>query len=271
MTDTSRLLYIFPALLIIVAVYLVPILLQIGTSIDPAMVTTREGLDGLFSNSVVWIFASTFRLSIIVTAISCALSFVVAYFIVFWAGRYELPLLILVLISLWLSVLVRAFGLIALFQSTGLVNTFLIQAGLISSPIAFIRNDLGVVIGMVHYMLPITVLPIYATMSALDKNLIRSAHSIGATDGQIFWKIIVPLTKGSVLSSAVLSFVLCLGFYVTPTILGGGRTVMIAEYITVLIQQSLDWSSASIYSILLVATLLCCAALLKLLGKVAAR
>ena len=271
MTDTSRLLYIFPALVLIVAVYLVPILLQIGTSIDPAMVTTREGFGALFSDSVIGIFATTFRLSIIVTALSCAISFVVAYFIVFWAGRYRLPLLVLVLISLWLSVLVRAFGLIALLQSTGLVNTYLIQAGLISSPIAFIRNDLGVVIGMVHYMLPITVLPIYATMSAMDKNLIRSAYSIGATDGQIFWKIITPLARGSVLSSAVLSFVLCLGFYVTPTILGGGRTVMIAEYITVLIQQSLEWSAASIYSIILVATLLCCAGLLKLVGKATAR
>lgn len=271
MTDTSRLLYIFPALFLIVAIYLIPILLQIGTSIEPEMVTTREGLGALFSDSVVGIFATTFRLSIIVTAISCALSFVVAYFIVFWAGRYHLPLLILVLISLWLSVLVRAFGLIALFQSTGLVNTFLIYTGLISSPIAFIRNDLGVVIGMVHYMLPIAILPIYATMSALDKNLIRSAYSVGATDGQIFWKIIVPLSKSSVLSSAVLSFVLCLGFYVTPTILGGGRTVMIAEYITLLIQQSMQWSAASIYSIVLVAILLCSAGLLKLVGKAAAR
>ena len=271
MTDTSRLLYIFPALLLIVGVYLIPILLQIGTSIEPEMVTTREGLGALFSDSVVGIFATTFRISIIVTTISCAVSFIVAYFIVFWAGRYQLPLLVLVLISLWLSVLVRAFGLIALFQSTGLVNTFLIQAGLISSPIAFIRNDLGVVIGMVHYMLPITVLPIYATMSAMDKNLIRSAYSIGATDGQIFWKIIVPLAKGSALSSAVLSFVLCLGFYVTPTILGGGRTVMIAEYITLLVQQSVQWSAASVYSILLVAILLCSAGLLKLLGKVKTR
>lgn len=270
MTATSRLFYILPALVLIAAVYLVPILLQIGTSIEPEMVTTREGLSALFSDSVLGIFATTFRLSIIVTAISCVLSFVIAYFIVFWAGVYRLPLLILVMISLWLSVLVRAFGLIALFQSTGLVNSALIAMGVISGPIAFIRNDLGVVIGMVHYMLPITVLPIYATMSALDKNLIRSAYSVGATDGQIFWKIIVPLSKGSFMSSAVLSFVLCLGFYVTPTILGGGRTVMIAEYITVLIQQSVQWSAASIYSILLVATLLCCAGLLKLLGRVRA-
>lgn len=269
MTNTSRLLYILPSLALILAIYLVPILLQIGTSIELEMVSTRQGLSTLFSDSVRRIFITTFKLSIIVTVIACLISFIVSYFIVFWSGRYKLPLLILVLISLWLSVLVRAFGLIALFQSSGVVNNVLIQMGLIDSPIAFIRNDLGVVIGMVHYMLPIAVLPIYATMSALDQNLIRSAYSVGATDGQIFWRIVVPLSKRSLLSSAVLSFVLCLGFYVTPTILGGGRTVMIAEYITVLIQQSLDWSSASIYSIVLVVILLSCAAVLKLLDRTA--
>lgn len=267
MSATSRLLYIFPAFLVVIAIYLVPIVLQIGTSIDPAMLGTRQGLAALFSDSVIGIFATTFKLSLIVTLIACVLSFVVSYFIVFWSGRYELLLLILVLISLWLSVLVRAFGLIALLQPTGVVNGLLARLGVIDAPIAFIRNDLGVVIGMVHYMVPITILPIYAAMSALDRNLVRSAYSIGAGDWRILWNIILPLSKHAILSAATLSFVFCLGFYVTPAILGGGRTVMIAEYITVLIQQSLDWSSASLYAILLMIILGAAGVLLKFIGR----
>jgi putative spermidine/putrescine transport system permease protein len=104
-----------------------------------------------------------------------------------------------------------------------------------------IRNELGVVIGMVHYMIPYAALPLYANMKGIDPRLVPAARGLGASPMQAFLKVFLPMSLPGLVSAAILTFIFSLGFYVTPALLGGGKTIMIAEYIAVQITETLNW------------------------------
>jgi putative spermidine/putrescine transport system permease protein len=167
------------------------------------------------------------------------------------AERPRNLMLSFLLVSFWISVLVRTFSWLMLLGSNGLVNNGLEGLGLISQPIAFMRNELGVVIGMVHYMVPYAVLPILASMQNIDTRVLSASRNLGASGGQTFWRIYLPLTRPGLVAAALLVFILCLGFYVTPAVLGGGKVLMVAEYISVQILVTLRWGTAAMLAALL--------------------
>ena len=198
---------------------------------------------------IIW---TTVRICVLTTLIALVLGYLIAY-----TARHVSPahgdwILFFVLLAFWLSVLIRAFAWLTLLQSRGVVNTVLINLGLISSPLALVRNELGVVIGMAHYMIPYAVLPIYANMRGIDPRLVPAARGLGATPWTAFRRVYLPLTLPGVLSAAILVFIFSLGFYITPALLGGGKTIMIAEYIALQISDTLDWGTGT----MLAATLL---------------
>jgi putative spermidine/putrescine transport system permease protein len=156
-----------------------------------------------------------------------------------------------ILIPFWISVLTRAFGWLALLSNKGRVNGWLMSAGLIEAPLTLVRNELGVVLGMVHFLIPFAVFPIASSMRGLDERVLMAARGMGASRGRIFWQVFLPMTLPGVVGAALLAFVFALGFFVTPAILGGGRSVMVAELVYLRIFQSPDWGLAAAVSVIL--------------------
>ena len=219
----------------------------------------------LSSEAIQRILLTTLRVSLMTTLIALATGYAIAYAMLQVSPAQRTWMLFIVLLSFWLSVLVRAFAWLTLLQSRGLINTALMGLGLISEPLPLVRNELGVVIGMVHYLIPYAVLPIFANMQGIDARLVPAARGMGATRFQAFWRVFLPLSLPGVLSAGILLFIFSLGFYITPALLGGGKTVMIAEYISVQVLDTLNWGGGAILATTLLVAVI---GLLALLSRV---
>lgn len=234
-------LIILPALAMLVLLYLVPLADVLVTSVtDP-----KPGLDNyllLFtSRSVQNALLTTLRIAALTTLIALTLGYVVAYAMRAATSSQQRLMLFCVLLPFWISVLVRSFAWIALLGSRGPVNAGLMAWGLIDEPLPLVRNETGVLIGMVHVMLPYAVLTLYANMRGIDVRLVAAARSLGASRFQAFRMVFLPLTRPGLIGAGTLVFILSLGFYVTPALLGGGKVLMIAEYVAVQINDTLRW------------------------------
>lgn len=211
-----------------------------------ALLLTNEGIHR--------ILVTTLRISVITSAIALVMGYVIAYVMVNASPHHRTWILFVVLLSFWLSVLIRAFAWLTLLQSRGVINTALLHIGLIDSPLALVRNEFGVILGMVHYMIPYAVLPLYANMKGIDQRLVLAARGLGASRTRAFWKIFLPLTTPGLISSGVLVFIFALGFYITPALLGGGKTIMLAEYIAVQVNDTLNWGLGAMLATTLLVT-----------------
>ena len=230
-----------PALLMMLALYVYPLAQVLWISVtEPA-----PGLDNyerlLTSEALQRVWITTLRICTITTAITLVAGYAVAYAISQASPRVQRWMFVCVLLPLWISVLVRAFAWITLLRSRGLVNEALLGLGVIDEPLRLIWNEFGIAVGMVHYMIPYAVLPLYASMRDIDPRLVPAARGLGATRAEAFRKVFLPLTRPGIIAATVLVFIFSLGFYVTPAILGGGRTLMVAEYIKLQILDVIRW------------------------------
>ena len=245
-------LLIAPALAMMIVFYLYPISRVLWMSVTEP----QPGLDNFAllatSASIHRMLLTTARISITTTVITLVLAYIVSYVLVHSSERVQRWMFLGVLVPLWISVLVRAFAWFVLLRREGLINTALLSTGVVDSPLSLIWNETGVMIGMVHYMLPFGILPIYANMRDIDQRCIAAARGLGATRGVAFRKVFLPLSMPGVVGAGVLVFIFSLGFFVTPAILGGGKTLMIAEYIKVQILEIVRWGIGT----MLAATLL---------------
>jgi ABC-type spermidine/putrescine transport system permease subunit I len=173
--------------------------------------------------------------------------------------------MIFVLVPFWTSVLVRTYAWLVLLQRNGLINGWLQSLGLIDEPLQLAHNLTGSIIGMVHIMLPFLVLPLYASMKSIDLDLVRAAVGLGATPRRAFWTVFFPMSLPGLFAGVVLVFVLSLGFFVTPALLGGGRVQMLAQRIESTITLYSNWGAASALGVVL---LLVTLALIWLLHRV---
>ncbi len=197
------------------------------------------------SAAVLRIVLTTLRICVTTTVLALAIGYLIAYAALHVRPRHAAAMLFVVLLCFWLSVLIRAFAWLMLLQSRGVVNTTLMAWGVIDAPLALVRNELGVVIGMVHYMVPYAVLPLYANMKGIDTRLVPAARGLGASRWQAFRRVYLPQSLPGLAAAGILVFIFSLGFYVTPALLGGGKTVMIAEYIALQITDTLNWGLAT--------------------------
>ncbi len=260
-------LLVIPALAAMLAFYFFPLARVLWISVTEP----RPGLDNyallLTSASVHRMLLVTARLCVITTIVTLMLGYVVAYAMAHARGRQLRWLTFFVLLPLWVSVLVRAFAWVTLLRGNGLVNQGLLALGVIGEPLALVRNELGVAVGMIHYMIPFAVLPLYANMQGIDLKLVAAARGLGASPRQAFLRVFLPLSLPGLVGAGVLVFIFSLGFYVTPAILGGGRVFMIAEYIGVQILNVLRWGlGAMLATTLLASVLLLMAALGRLVN-----
>lgn len=246
-------LMLVPGLLIIFVVFNYPLF---GTALwavhDPGGGWTLEHIRNFIDTSsyrrIIW---RTVLFSLQVTGLCILLGYPLAYWATRLSPRGRLVVLGLVVTTFWVSILVRTYAWIVILGSAGLVNRSLIGIGLIERPIQFLYNETGILIGMVNVLLPFFVLPVYAAMARIDPRLGLAAATMGASPTRIFWQVFMPLTVPAVATSAILVFILSLGFYITPAVLGGGRVPMIANMMDMMINRFANWEMAAVVSCVL--------------------
>ncbi len=197
------------------------------------------------------VFVTTFELSLLVTVLAVLLGYPLSYMIALLPPRVASACLTLVLVPFWTALLVRTYAWLVLLQRHGVVNSLLMNWGLIDQPLALVYNFTGTVIGMLHIMIPFLVLPLYANMRAIDRDYVRAAASLGAGPTAAFWRVYLPLSVPGLAAGTVMVFVICLGFYVTPQFLGGGRVTTISMKIQTNVATYFDWGAASSLGVVL--------------------
>ena len=198
------------------------------------------------------ILVRSFAMAIAATALCIALGFPLALFIS-RSGHRKNIYLQLVILPFWTSFLVRTYAWIFLLRDTGLINTLLLRVHLIHQPVQFLYNDGAVLLGLVYSYLPFMVLPLYAILEKIDPSLLEAAADLGATPLRSLFRVTIPLAVPGILAGAVLVFIPCLGAYLTPDLLGGGRTVMIGNLVQNQFTTARDWPFGSAVSLILMA------------------
>ena len=213
---------------------------------------TLENYRRIWSEDIYWrSFALTFEISLLVTLLALLLGYPIAYAASVAPKRWGIIILALVVLPFWTSVLVRAYAWLALLQRTGVINQLLRQLGVIDEPLALVHNSFGTVVATLHILLPFMVLPLYATMQQIPRDLMQAGASLGAGPMLTFWRIFLPLSLPGVLAGSTLVFVLALGFYITPELLGGGRTIMISMLVSRNVELYDQWGAASAVGVVL--------------------
>lgn len=199
------------------------------------------------------VLGRTIVISVSVTLLCLALGFPLAWVVANAPARKGNLLLILVLLPLWTSLLVRSAAWIVLLQDQGLINGLLQASGIISEPLRLIFNRPGVVIAMTHVLLPFMVMPIIATMKTIPPTYMRAAVSLGAHPAVAFWRVYLPQTLPGVAAGTLLVFIMALGYYVTPALVGGANDQMLAYFIAFYTTSSANWGLAAALGVLLLA------------------
>lgn len=199
------------------------------------------------------IFGRTFLISGVVTLLTLALGFPLAYWISRLPTRKANLVMICVLIPFWTSVLVRIAAWVVLLQRQGLINSALMNTGLTAEPVDLLFNRLGVYIAMTHILLPFMILPIYSSMQSIPPTYQRAAISLGSHPFAAFWRVYVPQTYPGIAAGALLVFIISVGYYITPALLGGPGDQMISYYVAYFTNQTINWGMASALGFLLLA------------------
>jgi spermidine/putrescine transport system permease protein len=173
-------------------------------------------------------------------------------------------LLNLVMLPFWTSFLIRIYAWMFLLRDTGLVNTLLLAMHAIREPLPLLFNNGAVILGLVYGYLPFMVLPLYATLEKMDDSLLQAAADLGATPWAVLWRVVVPLSKPGAVAGCLLVFIPCLGAYLTPDLMGGGKTVMLGNLVQNQFTTARDWPFGAAFSLLLMLIVLL---LTRLLGK----
>jgi len=240
-----RLLLTLPALGLILLTFVLPILGVVGRSIFDPGLTLQNYID-IFSNaSVAKVFLNTFRIALYVTLFTAVLGYILAYAMARSRGWVATFMLGAVVLPLWISDLVRTFAWTIVLGRRGPLNELLLDIGLITRPLSLLFTEVAVVIGTVHVLMPLMVLPLYAAMRAVDRRLVLAALSLGASPWAAFRDVFFPITLPGFIAGALLTYVLAVGMYVTPATLGSPEQTVIAMVIETQGRRQLDWGSAT--------------------------
>jgi len=249
-----------PLLVYLAAFYAYPVAAMLFRSVaEPSW--TIENFAKIFELPVfLYVLWLTFRVALVVTVVSLLLGFPVAYLLARIDRAKSNLLMMLVLLPFWTSILVRTYAWMVLLGRQGIVNQFLQWLGVIDEPMRLLNTTFAVYVAMVHILLPFMILPLYSVIRHIDGNLLRAAEGLGARPIAVFRQVVLPLSLPGIAAGCLLVFILALGFFITPALVGGPRDLMIA----VLIQQQVElfnWPLASALAAVLLA-----AALLVFLG-----
>jgi putative spermidine/putrescine transport system permease protein len=249
-------LLLLPVLVFLTGWFIAPLTQLLALSLDGKGGRFAAYEELLHSEVFVAVFLNTLKLAVTVTLIAVLLAYPTAFLLSRIQGAWLTIALYCVLVPFWISVLVRTFSWMLLLERNGPVNTLLVSSGLIDKPLKLLFNDFAVHLGMVHVLLPYAVLPIYAAMLKVDPRLLLASDGLGATGVQTFWRIYLPLTARGVAAGAIFVFLLALGFYITPALLGGLHNLTVALLIDNFVNERLVWPLAAAASFILLAIIL---------------
>lgn len=245
-----------PLFLFLAAIYAWPVGSLLASSVtDPS--PGWQNYRHLFTVPVyLHVFFNTFSLACVVTIATLLLAYPVAYHLSVVSQRQLRWLMFFILVPSWTSILVRSFAWLVLLGRRGIVNSLLLSLGLLHHPLQFMFNTGTVAFAMVEILLPFMVLPLYATMRNIDLTLMQAARGLGAGRLQAFWHVYLPLSLPGLMAGISTVFVLCLGFFITPTLLGGRRDVTVTMLIMQQFTALLNWGfGAALAAVLLAVTL----------------
>jgi spermidine/putrescine transport system permease protein len=254
-----RALFLLPAWAFTLLLFLGPLLIIVAYSLRTKGVYggvgppwTLENYVRLFDPLYGVILLRSFLMAAVSTLGCLSLAFPLAYYIA-RSGRRKTLLLNLVMLPFWTSFLVRTYAWMFLLRDTGLINSALLAAGLITEPLPLLYNDGAVIVGLIYGYLPFAVLPLYSNLERLDKSLLEAAADLGARPWQTLLHIVLPLTAPGLRAAGVLVFIPCLGAYLTPDLLGGGKSMMIGNLVQNQFTSARDWPFGSALSLALMA------------------
>jgi ABC-type spermidine/putrescine transport system permease subunit I len=253
----SGLLMCSPALTLIALALVAPLCLMLVVSFygqdgEPSLENYARLLEPLYLHGA----RETLQAAFVVTLCCVVLGYPLSYYLASLPTRWGNAALLLVLLPFWTSVLVRTYAWLVILQRRGIVNESLQWLGVIDEPLRLINNFAGTVIGMTHVLLPFVVLPLYANMRAISGDYVRAATSLGATPARAFRQVFFPLSIPGLTAGATLAFVMSLGFFVTPALLGGGKVTMWSMHVQSALTIYPHWGAASALGVsLLVVTL----------------
>ncbi len=206
----------------------------------------------------IFLFQRTLIMSVVITGLCILLGFPIAYLLATIPMRYAGLLMILVLLPFWTSLLVRTTAWIALLQSQGVINDLLVAIGVVSDDgrLQLIHNKTGTFIAMTHILLPFMILPLYSVMKTIPPSYMRAARSMGATQWWAFYKVYFPLTLSGIGAGTILVFILSIGFYITPALVGGTSGTLISNFIANHVSVTLNWGLAAALGTMLLALVL---------------
>jgi putative spermidine/putrescine transport system permease protein len=241
-----------PLLAFLVIAFLAPLALMVIRSVtDPPDAGISNYVSFFTTEANIRVLGNTFYIATVCTIACLVVGYPYAYLMSIVPARVAGLLLIFVLVPFWSSLLVRTFAWEVILRDTGIINSVLQGAGVISEPLPLIRNTLAVILGMTQILLPFMVLPLYTVMQRIDPELTRAAANLGAPPFSAFRRVFLPLSFPGITAGSLLVFVLALGFYITPTILGSPRETMISRFIADQAQQRLNWGLASAMAVIL--------------------
>ncbi|WP_119303975.1 ABC transporter permease [Dongia deserti] len=206
--------------------------------------------------SYVRTFITTFQVAFLVTGLTVLIGYPLSYMLSQISRRAAAICMIFVILPFWTSVLVRTYAWLVILQRKGLVNTWLMDLGVIDQPLPLAHNFTGVIIGMTHILLPFMVLPLYGSMKSIDTDYLRAGMNLGASPTATFWQIFFPLSLPGLAAGIIMVFVLCLGFFVTPALMGGGNVIMWAMRMEQTTSLYANWGAGSALGVVLLAVTL---------------
>jgi putrescine transport system permease protein len=274
LTGWLRWVLIAPPFLWLLVFFLLPLGVVAGISfsqsadtIPPYVSLVATGPNGLHSNVTFENYrlicdgcsARAYVNSVVYAGVATALCLLVGYPIAFAIARapktWRNPLLFLVILPFWTSLLIRVYAWIAILQPTGLLNRALHALGLIDAPILLIYNDFSVLLGLVYAYLPFMILPLYGSLSQLDESLVEAAADLGARPWRVFVNVVLPLSLPGIAAGALLVFIPAIGEFVIPDLLGGPRTLMVGKVLWQEFFDNVDWPAAAAVAMVLVVIL----------------
>jgi ABC-type spermidine/putrescine transport system permease subunit I len=243
-----------PALLLLTALFVLPLSRLFALSFEGGdLGWYAKALSGGLYMTVL---LRTFEIAAIVTLCCLVIGYPVAFLLATTTPAWRAIGFAFVMLPLWTSVLVRTYAWMVLLGRNGIINRLLIDSGMLDAPMPMLNSKMAVILGMVHVMLPFMILPIYSSVMRIDPDLPKAARGLGASMVRILTTIYLPLTLRGIVAGVTLVFVVSLGFYITPALLGGGKVLMFAMVIEQQVREFLAWNFAGALSVILLAVTL---------------
>lgn len=230
-----------PAVLLLALFFALPVLGLLLRSLTEPQFGLQNYAELFATSTYARVLFNTFLVAGIVTLFALLLGFPVAWLLAIMPQRWARIVFAIILLSMWTNLLARTYAWMVLLQRTGVINKTLMALGVIDEPLPLVNNLTGVTIGMVYIMLPFIILPLHATLRAIDPAILNAAALCGAGRWQVFRRVLLPLSAQGVAAGSLMVFVMSLGYFVTPSLLGGTANMMLAGMIAQLIQSLLNW------------------------------